>query len=87
MEEEMSIPPPLVLMLLQRICQQDVQLGEYERRTKQLEDTLENSVRQTFRLGQCVECGELDEQNGYRYEGEFYCTGCCPENVKKSMGT
>jgi hypothetical protein len=33
-------------------------------------------TRQVARLGRCVECGELDEQDGVRRNGEFRCVGC-----------
>ena len=31
---------------------------------------------QMMDLNQCVECGEMDHQDGIRIDGEFRCLGC-----------
>ncbi len=35
-----------------------------------------DTVAQVMRLNQCVECGEMDEQDGVRKNGEFRCVAC-----------
>ncbi len=35
-----------------------------------------NTVAQVMRLNQCVECGEMDEQDGVRKDGKFRCVSC-----------
>ena len=39
-------------------------------------ETNSNLVRQIMDLNQCVECGEMDHQDGIRVSGKFYCIGC-----------
>lgn len=51
-----------------------------EAENKLLRETIENQVRQIMRLGQCVVCGELDEQDGVRHDGKFYCWPCVTQS-------
>ena len=39
-------------------------------------DTIAKLSAQVLRLGQCVECGECDGQDGQTRGGEFRCNGC-----------
>ena len=44
-----------------------------------LQETIKALSAQVLRLGQCVDCGELDEQDGVRRGGKFYCVAHAPK--------
>lgn len=52
------------------------QVDYLERQLELQKSTNTSLVNQVMRLGQCVECGELDEQDGVRINGEFRCIRC-----------
>ncbi len=54
------------------------QLDEWITALDLSQQTVAALTKQVMRLGQCVECGELDEQDGVRKDGKFRCVGCLP---------
>lgn len=60
------------------------QVNELERELVLARDTIGTLTAQVLRLGQCVRCGELDEQDGVRIGGEFYCCGPKVDEAKGS---
>jgi hypothetical protein len=51
------------------------------------QETVRSLAEQVMRLGQCVVCGELDEQDGTRFGGKFYCARAeCLAALKTEKG-
>lgn len=62
------------------------QCGELQRALTLQTETAQALTAQVMRLGQCVVCGELDEQDGTRRGGEFRCAGCVCKGQEPSDG-
>lgn len=50
-----------------------------------LYDTIASLAAQCIRLGQCVLCNEMDEQDGLRVNGSFVCHECLDDAKKRYL--
>lgn len=61
-------------------------VAEWEERIGVSEEQkhIQELTDQVLDLGQCVECGELDHQDGVRVHNQFRCLGCISEELSEA---